>query len=579
MSLPAGFLDELKARTSLASLVGRRVKLVRGGRDLKGCCPFHHEKTPSFHVYADHYHCFGCGAHGDAIGWMMEAEGHDFMAAVRTLAEEAGMAVPEARRDDGRADDRARLQTLVAAAARWFEARLAGPEGTDARAYLARRVISPELAASFGLGYAPESREALAKALANEFPGLDPAQLVAAGLQGEAEGGRRYDRFRGRLMFPIHDARGRTVGFGGRILGAGEPKYLNSAEGPLFAKGRLLYNLHRAAPAARKAGRLLVVEGYMDVIGLARVGIAEAVAPLGTALTEDQIRLLWTIAPEPVLAFDGDAAGYRAALRASELALPGIRAERNLRVAVLTGGQDPDDVARVQGKRGIEDIILSSIPLEEFLFKEVSKQFSFDKAEGFDAFSNKLTELSGKIDDPQTRATYRTAFNLKFRDFRRSKGKELRAHQVKRAVESVLPETRLSKSTGAFTCARLLQSFALRLSAVPRFEEQLAQLEIADRRLAQVREALLAGRPFEPGLLAGVSPLVPAEAPDHLFDRQIGLDLAARLAASHVAGGPASEGDDVEARTHYARVLRESRAELIDRLRAEAIGAELRRRD
>jgi DNA primase len=310
------------------------------------------------------------------------------------------------------------------------------------------------------------------------------------------------------------------------------------------------------------------------------VGIAEAVAPLGTALTEDQIRLLWTIAPEPVLAFDGDAAGARAAFRAAVRALPLLGPGRSLRFLTLPPGQDPDDLARAGGAAAIEALVAAARPLDQLLFEAEAGAELTDTPERRAALRARFDAHAATIADPglarDYRATWRQRFDAAFAPPASRPGSRGRG-QV--GPPPLHPETRNAADPARFTCARLLQSFVLRPAAVPRFEEQLAQLEIADRRLAQVREALLAGRPFEPGLLAGVSPLVPAEAPDHLFDRQIGLDLAARLAASHVAGGPASEGDDVEARTHYARVLRESRAELIDRLRAEAIGAELRRRD
>ncbi|MGL6043981.1 MAG: DNA primase, partial [Sandaracinobacteroides sp.] len=386
MSLPPDFLDDLRARTGLASVVGRRVKLTRAGRELKGCCPFHKEKTPSFYVNEDKgfYHCFGCGAHGDAIGFVMAQDGLTFMDAVKSLAAEAGLTVPEQRRDDPETEKRAGLVELLAGAADWYQAQLASVGGAGARAYLQQRGVAPGLQARFGLGYAPDSRDALAKALQARFPTSEPDQLLPdqlleAGLSGDADG-RRYDRFRGRLMFPIHDARGRTVGFGGRALGAAnapagaqprqvEPKYLNSPEGPVFHKGQLLYNLHRAAPAARKSGRLLVVEGYMDVVGLAGADIAEAVAPLGTALTEDQMQLAWKLVPEPVLAFDGDGAGVRAASRAATRALPLIGAGRSLAFVALPKGQDPDDLARQGGRAAIEALLETAQPLERFLFE------------------------------------------------------------------------------------------------------------------------------------------------------------------------------------------------------------------
>ncbi|MFN3371549.1 MAG: DNA primase, partial [Sphingomonadaceae bacterium] len=407
MSLPPEFLDELRSRIGLAQLVGRRVKLTRAGREMKGCCPFHKEKTPSFYVNEDKgfYHCFGCGAHGDAIGFLMAQDGLDFIGAVKALAAEAGLAVPEQRAPTPGVLRRAGLAELVGAAGDWFRAQLAAPGGAAARAYLDRRGVAPATQALFGLGFAPDSRDALSIALKAKLPALEPAQLIEAGLAGEADG-RRYDRFRGRLIFPIHDSRGRPVGFGGRALGDGEPKYLNSPEGPVFQKGRLLYNLHRAAAAARKAGRLLIVEGYMDVVGLAGAGITEAVAPLGTALTEEQMEVAWRLVPEPILAFDGDAAGRRAALRAATRALPLLKAGRSLAFVTLPAGQDPDDLARTGGREAIDALVAQAQPLARFLFEAELTSSPTDTPERRAALRARLRALASEIADPELRRDY-----------------------------------------------------------------------------------------------------------------------------------------------------------------------------
>ena len=308
MSLSAAFLDELRARTSLSALVGKTTKLQKAGREMRGCCPFHNEKTPSFYVNDDKgfYHCFGCSAHGDAIKWLTDQRGLPFIDAVKELAEAAGMEMPAQDRQSAAKAERAKgLHEASENAATWFAEQLYGLPGAEARALLERRGISAETARMFGMGFAPDSRGRLKAALKDYG---DP-MLVEAGLLIQVEGKEPYDRFRGRLMIPIRDARGRTIAFGGRILDQGEPKYLNSPDTPLFDKGRTLYNLDRAAPAARKANRVLVVEGYMDVIALAHAGIGECVAPLGTALTEAQLERLWRMADVPVLCFDGDAAG------------------------------------------------------------------------------------------------------------------------------------------------------------------------------------------------------------------------------------------------------------------------------
>ncbi|MFZ4383074.1 MAG: DNA primase, partial [Sandarakinorhabdus sp.] len=284
MSLSPAFLDELRARVPVSGVVGRRVKLTRAGREMKGCCPFHNEKTPSFYVNDDKgfYHCFGCGVHGDVIKFLTDNMGLPFMEAVKQLAAEAGLEVPAASPEaQAKAKVADSLTELTTRAANWFQAQLAGEAGAAARAYLDRRGVSPDLAKRFGLGFALDGRTALR----SHFNDVEADKLLEAGLIGKSEQGEIFDRFRGRLMFPIRDRRGRVVGFGGRALGDVQPKYLNSADGPLFDKGRLLYNLDLAGPAARQSGRLIVVEGYMDVIGLAGAGIAEAVAPLGTAMT------------------------------------------------------------------------------------------------------------------------------------------------------------------------------------------------------------------------------------------------------------------------------------------------------
>jgi len=322
MTLSPAWLDELRARTVLSAVIAPSVKLLRAGREWKACCPFHDEKTPSFTVNDDKgfYHCFGCGAHGDAIRFLTDHRGMPFMDAVKELAGKAGMEVPAPDpMAKERADRAASLTDVMAEAAKWYSEQLNGIKGAEARDYLKRRGIGDETIQRFGLGLAPDNRNALKRALDK----LGEDRLIETGMliQPEEAGKDSYDRFRGRLMFPIRDARGRVIAFGGRILGDGEPKYLNSPDTILFDKGRTLYNLDRAGPASRTAKRLIVVEGYMDVIALDRAGIAEAVAPNGTALTEGQIERLWRLDPSPILCFDGDNAGKKAAVRAALRAL------------------------------------------------------------------------------------------------------------------------------------------------------------------------------------------------------------------------------------------------------------------
>ena len=342
------FLDQIRSRVTLSALIGRSVRLEKAGREYRACCPFHDEKSPSFYVNdaKGFYHCFGCQAHGDAIRWMTEHQGLGFIDAVKELAAEAGLDMPEPdRRAAEKAERRVGLIDAMEAAATWFAARLTGAEGAEARAYLMQRGIDAATATRWGFGFAPDERGALKSALAR----FGEPMLVEAGLLIAVDGKAPYDRFRGRLMIPIRDPRGRVIAFGGRIIGAGEPKYLNSPDTPLFDKGRTLYNLDRAAPAARKADRIVAVEGYMDVVALGEAGFGEAVAPLGTALTETQIETLWRQVPCPILCFDGDAAGQKAAARAAVRALPLLKPMHSLAFVTLPPGQDPDDLVRTAG--------------------------------------------------------------------------------------------------------------------------------------------------------------------------------------------------------------------------------------
>ncbi len=368
MTLSPQFLDELRARTTLSALIGKTLKLQRAGREWKAPCPFHNEKTPSFYVNDDKgfYHCFGCSAHGDAIRWMTEQRGLPFIDAVRELAAAAGLDMPAADpRAMAQVEHSNGLYDVMAAAQAWFVEQLQGVDGGEARRYIAQRGLTPASAAAFGIGYAPDSRGKLKAALAD----FGESKLIEAGLLILVEEKEPYDRFRGRLMIPIRDPRGRVIAFGGRILGAGEPKYLNSPDTPLFDKGRTLYNLDRAAGPARKADRLIVVEGYMDAIALAQAGIDEVVAPLGTALTEHQLERLWRLVDVPLLCFDGDGAGQRAAMRALVRALPMLGPSKSLGFLTMPSGQDPDDLIRIGGRAAVEALVAASRPLVDHLWQ------------------------------------------------------------------------------------------------------------------------------------------------------------------------------------------------------------------
>lgn len=364
------FLDDLESRTTMSALVARApgMKLVKNGREWKACCPVHSEKTPSFTVSDEKgfAHCFGCGFHAGPIRWLTEIEGMDFLDAVRQLAEDAGVAMPErSAAAEAKAAQVAGLRPALEAAQAVFAAQL-GRVGSIQH-YLQERGVGQALAETFGLGLAPERRGYLADA------GIGDTDALGAGLMWRSETGSG-PTFAGRIMVPVHDARGRLIGFGGRAA-PGAPdsiaKYKNSPQSAMFDKSRVLFNLHRAAPAVRAAKRVLVVEGYFDVIALAGVGIHEAVAPMGTALTEEQLTRLWRLTRAPVLMFDGDAAGRKAARRACERALPGIAPDRTLRIALLPAGKDPDDLAREGGADAVEAVIEQAMPLDAFLFGDL----------------------------------------------------------------------------------------------------------------------------------------------------------------------------------------------------------------
>lgn len=417
MLLAPAFLDELRARTLLSGLIGRSLKLQRAGREFKACCPFHNEKTASFYVNDDKafYHCFGCGAHGDAIRFLTEAQGLPFIDAVKELAAAAGMEMPA---PDPRAAEQAQralgLHDVAQAAAHWFTDQLGGIGGAAARAYLDRRGVSANIRAAFGLGFAPDARDRLKTAL--DSYGAD--KLIETGLLISIDGKPPYDRFRGRLMIPIRDQRGRTIAFGGRILGEGEPKYLNSPETPLFDKGRTLFNLDRAGPASRKSGRLFVVEGYMDVIALAQAGVDEAVAPLGTALTEQQLERLWRVVDVPTLCFDGDKAGLRAGVRAAERALPVLTIGKSLQFALLPAGEDPDDIVKRGGVAAWEATVVRPTPLVSLLYKTELDGIDPASPEARAGLRHRLNTLADSCTDKLVAEEYRRSFtNLFFEDF------------------------------------------------------------------------------------------------------------------------------------------------------------------
>src|SRR6195952_514913 len=417
MALPSSFTEELRARTPLASIVGRRVRLVRSGKQWKGCCPFHGEKSPSFYVYDDGYHCFGCGAHGDAISFVMQTQGLIFMEAVKLLAAEVGLEVPKPTPEAPEADRR-RLDVVgvLEAVHAHYQRRLALPEGRVARDYLLGRALAEETIARFGLGWAGD-RGALTAELSRQ--GVDVEQLEDAGLIRRDEAtGRTFELFSQRVMFPIRDRRGKIVSFGGRTLGSGQPKYVNGPETAVFSKRRTLYGLDMARDGARNGGTLIVVEGYMDVIATAQAGFTAAVAPLGTALTQEQLEELWRVSPCPVLCFDGDGAGARAALRAMDLALPMLTPERSLKFATLPVGDDPDSMVRKGGAPAFQAVLDAALSPSEALYDMVRGQTGDGTPEKRAALRTRLIEASGRIADRSLAWEYRGALLERFKSQR-----------------------------------------------------------------------------------------------------------------------------------------------------------------
>ena len=395
--IPNDFIQTLLARVDIVAVVDRYVPLKKAGANYSACCPFHSEKSPSFTVSPtkQFFHCFGCGAHGTAIGFLMEYAGQSFPDAVEELARDAGLEVP--RQTEGPAVVRspdADLSGLLLEAARFYRGALKdSPRAID---YLKGRGLTGEVAVRFGIGYAPDDWQPLSRA----FKNYDDASLETAGLVIAGDNGKRYDRFRDRIMFPIHDGSGRVIGFGGRVLDRGEPKYLNSPETPLFSKGRELYGLFQARPAIRTAGRVVVVEGYMDVVALAQHGAEYAVATLGTATTAVHAQKLLRMTDTVVYCFDGDAAGRRAAWRALENTLSALSDGKTVRFLFLPDGQDPDDYIRGNGKAAFETLADAAMPLSDFLLAELSTRHPPSSAEGRAALVNAAKPLLAELSAP-----------------------------------------------------------------------------------------------------------------------------------------------------------------------------------
>jgi DNA primase len=505
MAFPPGFLDELRSRISLSGLIGRRVKLVRRGREFAGLCPFHNEKTPSFYVVEDKsfFHCFGCGAHGDVVGYVMRANNLDFVEAIEKLAGEAGLAIPQASpQERERAQRQKTLLEATEAAAAFYEARLWTPAGSRARDPLPGRGLDPATMRRFRLGWAPDDRHALKRALTADFP---DALLIEAGLLRWPDAGDPTDYFRNRVMFPIGDRAGRVIAFGGRILGDGQPKYLNSPDSALFEKGRVLYGWSAArASAARdtetSGPTVIVAEGYMDVIALHRVGFAAAVAPLGTALTESQMHELWRLAPEPTLCFDGDASGQRAAARALRRALPLLRPGNSLRFATLPSGEDPDSIVRTEGRAAFEQVLAAARPLSSMLWELELGGRRFDTPESRADLERRLMEGIAVIADRTVRSEYQRFIRERlFQLGRRGRNASKTIAPTRPSFVRDGPEAppRPGGRIQRENLFRILLNFPWLIDEVA---EELATLELPEPELDRLRREILDSEALPPGL-------------------------------------------------------------------------------
>ncbi len=553
MRFPPAFLDEIRARLPVSEVVARRVKLRKQGREWAGLSPFNAEKTPSFFVndQKGFFHDFSSGKHGDIFTFVIETEGLSFPDAVERLAAMAGVSMP--RPTEAEADEEKQRKSLLEAlamAARLFEANLHGPIGARARGYLSDRGLGPTVQQRFCLGFSSPERFALRDALAGQGVGVD--QMIEAGLLVHGEGiAVPYDRFRDRVMFPIHDRSGRVIAFGGRAMEAGaKAKYLNSPETPLFHKGALLFNHHRARRPAHDSGEIVVVEGYVDAIAMSEAGFANVVAPLGTALTPDQCALLWAMANEPILCFDGDSAGRKAAFRAIGTALPLIGAGKSLRFALLPEGQDPDDLIRASGPAAMAEVLKGARPFADMLFARESEDQRLDTPESRAGLERRLADAVATIADETLRRHYladmKRRLGALFGEERPAPGQREggarswfvarrsapfppRGPRIGIAEAPLPPPGKLARK--AREPAREITILAIALGHPALLEahwEELATLDFAGAKLAAFRDALLAAPAEALQSPAGLAAAL--NAAGHGQERDRILAQAARMA-------------------------------------------------
>jgi len=487
MAVPPEFIEDLRQRVPLSDIVGKRVKLARKGRRFSGLCPFHSEKTPSFSVVDDQgfYHCFGCGAHGDAISFLRETDGLDFMEAVERLAGMAGMTVPRsAPEDPQRTRQRKAALDILEETTKYFQAGLQRQDGSQAARYLQGRGLGPEALASYRLGYAP--RGGLRAALSAR--GFSDDDMLAAGVIRKSDrDGELFDYFRDRVMFPIEDRQGRVIAFGARALGDAQPKYLNSGEGPTFSKKHVLYGWVQAREGLRRKLPLLVAEGYMDVIAIQQSGVATAVAPLGTALTEEQIAHLWKLHDEPVLCFDGDAAGQRAQRRALERLLPLLQPGKSARLAMLPAGQDPDDLLRSEGGDGLLKVIGTASSLVDSLWTGFAAEHDLRQPEQRAEFWQAVRAQVRQIGHNQVRSAFADEIEARIAAMRAA------GRGMARGAGGAVPRPRVRRpNAGAIHRHRAICALVLaHPELVPDMYEALLRIDSADTSLEALKKAAI----------------------------------------------------------------------------------------
>ena len=483
MAVPPEFIEDLRQRVPLSDVVGRRVKLIRKGRRHSGLCPFHAEKTPSFSVVDDDgfYHCFGCGVHGDAISFLREMDGLEFMEAVERLAEMAGLAVPRTLPQDPAASrQRKAALDILEETTLFFEAALRRDDGRDATRYLKQRGLDSAIVKTYRIGYSP--RMGLRAALKDK--GFSDEDMLAAGVIRKSDrDGSLYDYFRDRVMFPIENRQGKVIAFGARALGDAQPKYLNSGEGPTFSKKAVLYGWVQAREGLRRNLPLVVAEGYMDVIAIHHSGAAAAVAPLGTALTPEQIALLWKLHDEPVLCFDGDAAGQRAQTRALERILPLLEPGRSARLAVLPEGKDPDDLIAASGPEGFRKVIGTARSLVDSLWEQIQAEFDIRQPEARAQFWQAVRGHVRSIGNNQVRSAYGDEIESRIAAMR---------NQIRGISSMVAPRRASRPQTGLINRHRAVVALLLaHPSLVSANFEALSMLDSGDQSLESLKKSLI----------------------------------------------------------------------------------------